>query len=146
MLDLDHAGTAIVGIRVGPFFLSSVLSSIEFIKAGKLRVLAVTMSKRAEQLPDVPTTGEFVPGKRPSPGVRCFVPPLGAGVGAPRTGCGAVAARDYWALIPCCLPIDRESVDLSAASLAPARWSFDALQLLTNGNVRATASYSSNIR
>lgn len=39
-----------------------ILSSIEFVKAGKLRALAVTTARRLEQLPKVPTVGEFVPG------------------------------------------------------------------------------------
>jgi hypothetical protein len=37
-------------------------SSIGYIRAGKLRALAVTTATRAEALPDVPTVGEFVPG------------------------------------------------------------------------------------
>ena len=37
-------------------------SSIEHIRAGKLRALAVTTATRSEALPDVPTVGEFVPG------------------------------------------------------------------------------------
>jgi tripartite-type tricarboxylate transporter receptor subunit TctC len=37
-------------------------SSIEYIKAGKLRALAVTTATRSEALPDIPTVGEFVPG------------------------------------------------------------------------------------
>src|SRR5260370_6255350 len=37
-------------------------SVIEFIKAGRLRALAVTTAVRSEALPDVPTIGEFVPG------------------------------------------------------------------------------------
>ena len=37
-------------------------SSIEYIKAGKLRALAVTAATRAELLPDIPTVGDFVPG------------------------------------------------------------------------------------
>jgi len=40
----------------------SLPSSIEYIKAGKLRGLAVTSAKRSEALPDLPTIGEFVPG------------------------------------------------------------------------------------
>jgi tripartite-type tricarboxylate transporter receptor subunit TctC len=36
--------------------------SIEFIRAGKLRALAVTTATRSEALPDIPTVGEFVPG------------------------------------------------------------------------------------
>ncbi len=37
-------------------------SSIEFVRAGKLRALAVTTAARSEVLPDLPTVGEFVPG------------------------------------------------------------------------------------
>jgi len=37
-------------------------SSIEHVKAGKLRALAVTSSVRSEILPDVPTVSEFLPG------------------------------------------------------------------------------------
>ncbi len=39
-----------------------ITSSIEFIKAGKLRPLAVTSATRSAALPDIPTIGEFVPG------------------------------------------------------------------------------------
>jgi tripartite-type tricarboxylate transporter receptor subunit TctC len=37
-------------------------SSIEYVRAGKLRPLAVTTAVRSEVLPDIPTVGEFVPG------------------------------------------------------------------------------------
>jgi tripartite-type tricarboxylate transporter receptor subunit TctC len=37
------------------------LSSIDHIRAGRLRALAVTSATRLEALPDVPTVGEFVP-------------------------------------------------------------------------------------
>ena len=37
-------------------------ASLGYIKAGKLRALAVTTAKRQELLPDVPTVGEFLPG------------------------------------------------------------------------------------
>jgi len=40
----------------------SVLSSLEHIRAGKLRVLAVTTATQSQALPNVPTVGEFVPG------------------------------------------------------------------------------------
>jgi tripartite-type tricarboxylate transporter receptor subunit TctC len=35
--------------------------SLEFIKSGKLRALAVTTATRSEVLPDLPTVGDFVP-------------------------------------------------------------------------------------
>ncbi len=41
---------------------SPVAQSIEFIKAGKLRALAVTSEKRLDALPDVPAATEIVPG------------------------------------------------------------------------------------
>jgi len=50
-------------------------SSIEHIRAGRLRALAVTTATRSEALPDLPTVGEFVPGYEAS-NVR--------GLGAPR--------------------------------------------------------------
>jgi tripartite-type tricarboxylate transporter receptor subunit TctC len=37
-------------------------TSLEFIKAGKVRPLAVTSATRTEALPDVPAMGEFLPG------------------------------------------------------------------------------------
>ena len=37
-------------------------ASIEHIRAGKLRALAVTTATRSEALPDIPTVGDFVPG------------------------------------------------------------------------------------
>jgi tripartite-type tricarboxylate transporter receptor subunit TctC len=37
-------------------------SSIEYVRAGKLRALAVTTATRSEALSDIPTVGEFVPG------------------------------------------------------------------------------------
>jgi tripartite-type tricarboxylate transporter receptor subunit TctC len=36
--------------------------AIEYIRAGKLRPLAVTSAARSQALPDIPTLGEFVPG------------------------------------------------------------------------------------
>ena len=49
--------------------------SIEYIRAGKLRALAVTTATRSEALPDIPTVGEFVPGYEAS---------AWYGVGAPK--------------------------------------------------------------
>jgi tripartite-type tricarboxylate transporter receptor subunit TctC len=39
-----------------------VPSTVEYIKADKLRALAVTSTSRSEILPDLPTVAEFVPG------------------------------------------------------------------------------------
>jgi tripartite-type tricarboxylate transporter receptor subunit TctC len=40
----------------------NIVVSIESIRAGRLRALAVTAATRSEVLPDVPTVDEFVPG------------------------------------------------------------------------------------
>jgi tripartite-type tricarboxylate transporter receptor subunit TctC len=39
-----------------------IAQSVELVRTGKLRALAVTAAKRSEVLPDVPSMGEFVPG------------------------------------------------------------------------------------
>jgi tripartite-type tricarboxylate transporter receptor subunit TctC len=39
-----------------------LLAAIDHIKSGRLRVLALTSSKRSEILPETPTVDEFVPG------------------------------------------------------------------------------------
>ena len=41
---------------------TNVPFSIEQIRAGKLRALAVTTAMRSDVLPDIPTVAEFVPG------------------------------------------------------------------------------------
>jgi tripartite-type tricarboxylate transporter receptor subunit TctC len=41
---------------------STMVSSIELIRAGKLRPLAVTTATRQDVLPEIPTVGEFLPG------------------------------------------------------------------------------------
>ncbi|MCC6777585.1 MAG: tripartite tricarboxylate transporter substrate binding protein [Hyphomicrobiales bacterium] len=40
----------------------SMTASIEFIKVGKVRALAVTSARRSDALPEVPTVAELVPG------------------------------------------------------------------------------------
>jgi tripartite-type tricarboxylate transporter receptor subunit TctC len=50
-------------------------SSIEHVRAGRLRALAVTTAIRSDALPDVPPVGDFVPGYESS---------TWYGVGAPR--------------------------------------------------------------
>jgi tripartite-type tricarboxylate transporter receptor subunit TctC len=41
---------------------ASMPSALEFVRSGKLRALAVTTATRAEQLPDLPTVSDFLPG------------------------------------------------------------------------------------
>ena len=41
--------------------------TVEQVRAGKLRPLAVTTAARWEGLPDIPTVGDFVPGYEASP-------------------------------------------------------------------------------
>ena len=53
--------TDLLGGQVQVIF-DTMPASIEHIRAGKLRALAVTTATRSEALPDVPTVGEFVPG------------------------------------------------------------------------------------
>jgi tripartite-type tricarboxylate transporter receptor subunit TctC len=55
------AFTDLLANRVQAFIIT-VPAAIGFVKAGKLRALAVTSAKRADVLPDVPTIGEFLPG------------------------------------------------------------------------------------
>ena len=43
-------------------YFASVPASIEYIRAGKLRALAVTAASRWEALPDIPALGESLPG------------------------------------------------------------------------------------
>ena len=43
-------------------YFAPTAASIEYIRAGKLRALAVTTATRSEALPDIPTVNEFVPG------------------------------------------------------------------------------------
>jgi tripartite-type tricarboxylate transporter receptor subunit TctC len=64
----------LLGEQVQVYF-STLPGSIEYIKSGKLRALAVTTSTRWETLPEIPTVGEFVPG---------FESNLWFGVGAPK--------------------------------------------------------------
>jgi len=53
--------TDLLGGQVQVMF-DLLASSIEPIRAGRLRALAVTTAARLEVLPDIPTVGEFVPG------------------------------------------------------------------------------------
>ena len=53
--------TDLLGGQVQVMF-GTVPASIEYIRAGRLRALAVTTATRADALPDIPTVGEFLPG------------------------------------------------------------------------------------
>jgi tripartite-type tricarboxylate transporter receptor subunit TctC len=65
MLHVPYRGDApaftdLLGGQVQVYFPTTI-SSIEHIKTGKLRGLAVTTAMRAEALPDIPTMGDFIP-------------------------------------------------------------------------------------
>jgi tripartite-type tricarboxylate transporter receptor subunit TctC len=57
------AGPALVDLLGGQVqvMFPATASSIGYIRAGRLRALAVTAATRSEALPDIPTVGEFVP-------------------------------------------------------------------------------------
>ena len=59
------ATTALLGGDVQVHF-AGVVATIEPIKAGRLRALAVTTATRSQSLPDIPTMGEFLPGYQSS--------------------------------------------------------------------------------
>ena len=65
----------LLGGQVQAFF-GPIPSSIGYIRADKLRALAVTSATRSEALPDIPTVGDFVPGYEATGWV---------GIGAPRS-------------------------------------------------------------
>jgi len=66
MVDVPYSGpvpalTDLIGGRVQVMF-DILPTSIERIRAGELRALAVTTAMRSQTLPDVPSLGDFVPG------------------------------------------------------------------------------------
>jgi len=66
--------TDLIGGQVQVMF-GSIPPSVEHIRAGKLRALAVTTATRSEAVPDIPTVSDFVPGYEAS---------AWYGIGAPR--------------------------------------------------------------
>jgi tripartite-type tricarboxylate transporter receptor subunit TctC len=66
--------TDLLGGQVQVMF-SSIPATVEYVKTGKVRALAVTTMARSEALPDVPSAGDFVPGYEAS---------TWHGVGAPK--------------------------------------------------------------
>jgi tripartite-type tricarboxylate transporter receptor subunit TctC len=77
------AMTDLFGGRVQVIF-DNMPGSIGYIRAGKLRPLAVTTAARSELLPDVPPLGDFVPG---------YAASAWYGVGAPKGTPAAIVAR-----------------------------------------------------
>jgi tripartite-type tricarboxylate transporter receptor subunit TctC len=66
MVHVPYRGSApaltdLVGGQVQVMF-DPLPSSIEHIRAGRLRPLAVTTTTRSDVIPDIPTVGEFLPG------------------------------------------------------------------------------------
>jgi len=66
--------TDLIGGQVQVYF-GSISEAVEYVKAGKVRPLAVTTTTRSDALADVPTVADFVPGYEAS---------AWFGVGAPR--------------------------------------------------------------
>jgi tripartite-type tricarboxylate transporter receptor subunit TctC len=66
MVHVPYRGTGpaitdLLGGQVQVLF-SGIPEAIEHVRAGKLRALAVSTATRAENLPDIPTVGEYVAG------------------------------------------------------------------------------------
>jgi tripartite-type tricarboxylate transporter receptor subunit TctC len=75
--------TDLMGAQVQVMF-ATMPASIQYVRAGKLRALAVTTAARSEALPDVPAVAEFVPGYEAS---------TWYGVGAPKNTPAAIVDR-----------------------------------------------------
>jgi tripartite-type tricarboxylate transporter receptor subunit TctC len=66
---------------------AGIISSIEYVRAGQLRVLAVTTASRLDALPDIPSLTEFLPAYEATDWKGMFAPkntPLNAGLADPK--------------------------------------------------------------
>src|SRR5205085_3887406 len=72
--------TDLLGGQVQMMFINTEAVT-EYIKAGKLRALAVTTATRLEELADIPTVAEFLPG---------YESTVFYGLGAPRNTPAAI--------------------------------------------------------
>ena len=75
--------TDLIGGQVQVYF-GTLAASIEYVKAGKVRALAVSTATRSDALPDIPRLAEFAPGHEVS---------LWTGLGAPRGPPAEIVAR-----------------------------------------------------
>jgi tripartite-type tricarboxylate transporter receptor subunit TctC len=75
--------TDLLGGQVQVYF-APISASLSYVRAGKLRALAVTTAARAEALPDIPTVSDFVPGYEVS---------AWYGIGAPKNTPAAIVDR-----------------------------------------------------
>jgi tripartite-type tricarboxylate transporter receptor subunit TctC len=73
----------LVGGQVQVMF-GDMAPALEFIRAGKLRALAITAATRSKVMPDLPTVSEFVPGYESS---------AWYGVGAPKNTPGQIVEK-----------------------------------------------------
>jgi tripartite-type tricarboxylate transporter receptor subunit TctC len=80
---LAPALTDLLGGQVQAIF-STMPPSIEYVRAGRLRALAVTSATRSEALPDLPTIADFLPDYEAS---------LMTGLGAPRNTRAEIVER-----------------------------------------------------
>jgi tripartite-type tricarboxylate transporter receptor subunit TctC len=85
MLHVPYRGAALaltdlIGGQVDLMF-DNMPSSIEYIRAGRLRPLAVSTTTRLESLPDIPTVSDFVSG---------FETSAWGGIGAPKDTPGEI--------------------------------------------------------